>query len=173
MDILRNYLKERFSVKSYLANGLFSMADRNFNELLADSLRGLVKDIDLYVPQENGDINDKTAYADSVAIAKADTKELVESDFVIAIIDGETIDSGVAAEIGIASAMGIPVFALYTDIRQYGSANIKKVLAVVNDPIENPFMYKNSFVVGLIKQNGKVFSDVASLITHIMEVTND
>jgi nucleoside 2-deoxyribosyltransferase len=160
-------------VKVYLANGLFSLADRHLNELLADSIRGLVKDIDLYLPQENIGINNKQSYADAVTIANADLDQLLTSAYVIAVIDGVEIDSGVAAEIGVAYASGIPVYALYTDVRQQGTDNMKKIGALVSDPTENQFMYRNLFVLGLIKQNGKVFNDIPSLITHLMEVHND
>jgi len=56
-------------MKAYLANGLFSLGDRLVNERLAAAIRQAVPNIELYVPQENDAINDKSAYADSLAIA--------------------------------------------------------------------------------------------------------
>ena len=44
----------------------------------------------------------------------------------IALLDGLTIDAGVASEIGVAYAKGIPVIGLYTDTRQQGGAHPKK-----------------------------------------------
>lgn len=161
------------TAKGYLANGLFSLSDRLFNEYLANSVRHEiwgVGDVDLYVPQENAEINDKNSYADSKAIAKADAKALLESDFVIAVIDGVEIDSGVACEIGLAVAAGIPVYALYTDVRQQGTENSRKITALIEDPTENQFMYRNLFVIGMIKEKGDVFSDIDSLINAILEV---
>lgn len=61
-------------MKAYLANGLFSLGDRYFNEQLAKSLREKLEDLDLYVPQENPEINDKAAFATSEDIAAADTQ---------------------------------------------------------------------------------------------------
>lgn len=68
-------------MKGYLANGLFGLGDRLLNSLIASEIRKEIKEIDLYVPQENDEINDKSLYADSIAIAKADIEKLKESDF--------------------------------------------------------------------------------------------
>ncbi|PEN61646.1 nucleoside 2-deoxyribosyltransferase [Bacillus wiedmannii] len=157
-------------MKGYLANGLFTAGDCAVNVAIATSLRKVIPGIDLYVPQENDAINDKNAYADSVTIAQADSKELLESDFLVAVIDGVEIDAGVAAEIGIFSTTGKPIFALYTDIRQLGRDNRRKLDALVEDATENQFMYRNLFVVGLIKQSGGSISPtVPSLINTIKE----
>lgn len=149
--------------KGYLANGLFGLGDRLVNELVAKEVRGAIPGVDLYVPQENMAINDKSAYADSLAIAGADMKALKASDFLVAVIDGVEIDAGVAAEIGAFSMLDRPIFVLYTDTRQQGRDNTKKIDALVADGTENQFMYRNLFVVGLIKQNGMIVNSVEQL----------
>lgn len=149
--------------KGYLANGLFGLGDRLINELVAKEVRAAIPGVDLYVPQENMAINDKAAYADSLAIAEADMKALKESDFLVAVIDGVEIDAGVAAEIGAFSMLDRPIFGLYTDTRQQGRDNTKKIDALVADGTENQFMYRNLFVVGLIKQNGMIVNSVEQL----------
>ncbi|TVX86114.1 nucleoside 2-deoxyribosyltransferase [Paenibacillus agilis] len=159
-------------MKGYLANGLFSLGDRMVNRVIATQLRGAYREItgeqlDLFVPQEQT-INDKSSYADSVMIAKLDSESLMTSDFLVAVIDGVEIDSGVAAEIGMYSTTGKPIFALYTDIRQGGRDNTQKIGALIEDCTENQFMYRNLFVVGLVKQNGAVFLDIDSLIEDFM-----
>ena len=73
-------------MEGYLANGLFSIGDRLLNSLLAKKLREAVPGINLYVPQENDEINDKEAYADSLMIAKADYDKLMDSDFLVCLI---------------------------------------------------------------------------------------
>ena len=158
-------------MKAYLANGLFSMGDRLVNSLIASEVRQAIEGIDLYVPQENDAINDKSSYADSITIAKADMDKLRESDFLIAVIDGVEIDSGVAAEIGAFYMMDKPIFALYTDVRQQGRDNEKKIQALIDDGRENQFMYRNLFVVGLIKQTeGDIYSTVEQLIEGIKKL---
>lgn len=163
-------------MKGYLANGLFSLGDRLVNELIAKHLRENVRGLDLYVPQENDGINDKSSYADSQMIAKADSEQLVNSDFLVAVIDGVEIDSGVACEIGMAHAIGIPVFALYTDVRQFGRDNKQKIIALALDGTENQFMYRNLFVIGVIKESGggiaSTIEELEVLVRNTMEGDN-
>ncbi|MEK4628340.1 nucleoside 2-deoxyribosyltransferase [Solibacillus sp. FSL R7-0682] len=151
-------------MKAYLANGLFSIGDRYVNEIIADKLRTAMPSIELYVPQENDAINDKNAYANSLAIAQADIHSLKESDVLIAVIDGVEIDSGVAAEIGAFSMLNRPIVALFSDVRQLGRTNSKKIDALIADGTENQFIYRNLFVVGLIKQNGVIVSTVEEAV---------
>lgn len=141
-------------MKIYLANGLFSQADRDFNTKVAHYLRsyGAV----LYVPQENMGINDKSKIVTSIDIVNADLSELMASDVLVAIIDGETIDSGVAAEIGAFYTTGRPIIALCTDIRFNNDMLENKMNTIKEDVFENPIMYKNLFVLGMIKERGKV-----------------
>lgn len=153
-------------MKIYLANGLFSMADFHFNELIASKVREVYPEVDLFLPQE-AEINDKNSYASSQDIFLTDYNALKGSDLVIAVIDGIEIDSGVACEIGIANALGIPVIGLYTDVRQLGTGNTKKINALIEDSVENQFMYRNLFVVGAIKQNGEILSTVEDLVKSI------
>lgn len=155
-------------MKAYLANGLFSIGDRLVNELIAKEIRKDIKDIELYVPQENDAINDKNSYADSIAIAEADLDKLKESDFLIAVIDGVEIDSGVAAEIGAFFMTDKPIFALYSDVRQQGRNNDKKINALIEDGTENQFMYRNLFVIGIIKKSGGgVYLNIEDLVEAI------
>ena len=157
-------------MKVYVANGLFSIGDRYVNELIATEVRKAVEHVDLYVPQENDAINDKSTYADSLAIAEADLAKLRESDVLIAVIDGVEIDSGVAAEIGVFSTYNRPIIALFSDVRQQGRDNNQKIEALMTDSVENQFIYRNLFVIGLIKQNGIVVSTVEQLVEEIKKI---
>ncbi len=154
-------------MKAYLANGLFSIGDRYVNEQIAKALREAIDGIALYVPQENDAINDKSAYADSLAIAAADLAHLQESDVLIAVVDGVEIDSGVAAEIGVFSTFNRPIIALLSDVRQQGRDNEKKIQALIEDGVENQFIYRNLFVVGLIKQNGVIVNTIEQLVDEV------
>lgn len=158
-------------MKAYLANGLFSIGDRYVNEVIARELRAAIPQIDLYVPQENDAINDKNAYADSLAIAEADLNSLKESDVLIAVIDGVEMDSGVAAEIGAFAMLNRPIVALFSDVRQQGRTNRKKIDALIADGTENQFIYRNLFVVGLIKQNGVIASTIEEVVEQVKKVS--
>lgn len=157
-------------MKAYLANGLFGIGDRLVNEKLAKEVRKEMEGIDLYLPQENAAINDKSAFADSKAIARADIDKLKESDFLIAIIDGVEVDSGVAAEVGAFYMTGKPIYALYSDVRQLGRNNEEKIDALIEDGTENQFMYRNLFLIGIIKESGGgVFPTIEDLVDAIKE----
>jgi hypothetical protein len=66
--------------------------------------------------------------------------------------------------------MDKPIFALYTDVRQQGRDNNKKIEALINDSTENQFIYRNLFVIGLIKQReGNIYSTVEELVGGIKE----
>lgn len=153
-------------MKIYLANSLFSQADIQYNDYLADLIRKIDTTIDLYVPQENNEINDKQAYADSKMIAQADTDKLVDSDLVVAVLDGNTIDNGVASEIGVAYAKEIPIVGLYTDTRQQGADN-KKKLKALGQIAENQFHYVNLYTTGLVKLDGTIVNSVEDVLSNI------
>lgn len=154
-------------MKAYLANGLFSIGDRLLNDLLAKEIRQEIPEIELYVPQENDAINDKQAFANSLAIAQADMEKLQESNVLIAVLDGIEIDSGVAAEIGVFSTYGRPIIALFSDVRQLGRDNHEKISALIEDGTENQFIYRNLFVIGLIKRNGVIVSTVKDAVENV------
>lgn len=109
----------------YFAASLFAQSDLLYNKYLVEKIREIDSTLTVYLPQENEGINDKSAYADSKMIALADTEEVLKSDLMVALLDGLTIDAGVASEIGVAYAKGIPVIGLYTDSRQQGADNRK------------------------------------------------
>ncbi len=155
-------------MKIYFANALFSQAEINYNAQLAAKIRQLDPQIDLYLPQENAEINDKQAYADSKMIAQADTQKLLQSDLMVAILDGLSIDNGVASEIGVAYAKEIPIVGLYTDTRQQGSSNQKKLQAL-SEIAENQFHYLNLYTTGLVKLNGIIVNNEAGLLAAISD----
>lgn len=150
----------------YFAAPLFAQSDLLYNQHLVKKIREIDADLTIYLPQENAGINDKSAYANSKMIALADTEEVLKSDLMVALLDGLTIDAGVASEIGVAYAKGIPVIALYTDSRQQGADNQQKI-AALQTPAENQFHYLNLYTVGLIKLNGTIVSDEEALVDQI------
>lgn len=142
----------------YFASPLFSDMERFYNDYLVKKIRAKYPELKVYLPQEQGDINDKESYADSKMIAKYDTDALLASQLVLAVLDGPIIDVGVASEIGVAYQAGIPVLGLYTDSRQQGAGNIDKI-AALNEIAESQFPYVNLYTVGLIKLNGQVITN--------------
>lgn len=110
----------------YFAAPMFAESERLYNTFIVEEIRKAYPQLSIYLPQENLAINDKTAYANSEMIALADTNKILESQLMIAVLDGLAIDPGVASEIGVAYAKGIPIIGLYTDSRQQGGTHPKK-----------------------------------------------
>ena len=149
--------------KVYFAAPLFSQADFNYNASLVAEIRKTYPDIDVFLPQEQGEINDKDKYADSKMIAQWDAQAVAESDILIALLDGVSIDAGVASEVGIAYQAGTPILGLFTDSRQQGANNPDKIKAL-SQVGESQFAYINLFTVGLTKLRGQVLSHPDDLI---------
>ena len=167
-------------MKAYLANGLFSESDQLYNKYLAAKIRDNFPNLDLYVPQENAALNDKSGYANSLAIFNGDNFYLDSSDLMIAIIDGVEIDSGVAVEIGrfitlkeFDKSKNRNIFGIYSDIRQQGRTNSQKIDALIADGSENQFMYRNLYVIGAIKANGFLVSSSDGLIEKMKYVIEE
>lgn len=152
--------------KLYYASPLFSEMEFAYNDFLVKKIRDEYPDLVVYSPQEQGDINDKNSYANSIEIAKYDTEALLSSDLMIAVLDGTAVDAGVASEVGVAYQAGIPILGLFTDSRQQGSDN-KQKLEALKDTAESQFAYVNLYTVGLIKLNGQVYNTSVELIQAI------
>lgn len=152
--------------KIYFASPLFSEMELLYNTTIVTKIREQFPNISVYLPQEQMAINDKNAYADSKTIAQYDTKELLDSQLVIAVLDGAIIDVGVASEIGVAYQAGIPVLGLYTDSRQQGATNQKK-LDALQDVAESQFSYVNLYTAGLIKLNGEIVRSSSELLDRL------
>ena len=116
--------------KLYFAASLFNEMELAYNAQLAARIRAEIPGLEVFVPQEQGEINDKNAYADSKMIAKLDTEAVLASDVLFAILDGQVIDPGVASEIGVAYQAGIPIVGLYSDTRQQGATHPEKLAAL-------------------------------------------
>ena len=147
----------------YVAAPLFSASEQRFNAYLVEALRQKFPAHTFYLPQEATEINDKSQYADSKAIAQYDTEQLLQSQLMINVLDGPVIDVGVASEIGIAYQAGIPQLGLFTDSRQAGADNAKK-LAALGEIAESQFPYANLYTIGLIKLNGQIVATFADLL---------
>jgi nucleoside 2-deoxyribosyltransferase len=105
----------------YFAAPLFSQAERQFN---AETARLLGSAFDVYLPQEvAGLVAVKVAEGIDTeeafrAVFKLDLQAIRRCDVVLAVLDGRTVDEGVAFELGFAYSLGIPCIGLQTDSRR-------------------------------------------------------
>lgn len=140
-------------MKIYFANDLFNDATLMYNEHVVSIIEKEIPNVEVYLPQRNEAINDKTQYADSLDIVKADYEQLEDSDVLVAVIDSD--DSGVSLEVGMFYMMNKPIIGIYTDTRRIAFGNEKKKEAL--DTIgENQVAYINLMLTGAIKERGEL-----------------
>lgn len=174
-------------IKVYLAGSMFCEADRMYNALLAEKIRERVGEhIDLYVPQENLSINDKTKCANSHDIFWGDYNRLQNTDIFIARIDGDIPPSGTSAEIGIMSQRrqyweggakeGHPpvILGLCTDSRNPKRTYLEaKNELMKNEDYESQYCYFNLFTLGCIKVNGELATSIDELVDKLEVLVNE
>jgi nucleoside 2-deoxyribosyltransferase len=80
-------------------------------------------------------------------IGRRNKKAMVESELLVGILDGQELDSGTAAEIGYASALGMPCLGLRTDHRKNGEAG-----ATVNLQVEAFIVLSGGEIVASLEQ---------------------
>jgi nucleoside 2-deoxyribosyltransferase len=134
----------------YWANSIFGEADRSFNSRCVELLRRhghLVTN-----PQDNT-FNLGSADPTAAEIFSGDTDQIRACDVLVACIDQESIDAGVACEIGIAWALDKRLVGLYTDFRQRRTGRFA--------------MYKNPYVIGCIEDRGVVVSTLKELLDEL------
>ena len=107
--------------KVYLAGPLFSAAELAFNMLLTKQLETIV---DVYLPQRDGRLMSKmvaegTEYGVAAGcVFKRDIDAILNCDGLVAILDGRTIDEGVAFELGVAFSARKRCIGIQTDSRR-------------------------------------------------------
>ena len=138
----------------YWANAMFSEADRDFNAKCARRLREAGYKVTL--PQEACVNVEKEPSA--AGIFRIDTAAILDSDAVIACLDQECIDSGVATEIGVAYAFGVPMIGFYTDIRR--------------TRVGRGRMYKNLYVLGAVEEHGRIVVSLDELLEALPAVAS-
>lgn len=158
-------------MKGYLASHFFNDAFFVWTEELAQYIENNT-DLELYVPQRNASINDKKnndATITAEKISQADTKELKESNILIACLDGLTIDDGVAGEIMAHGVMAefekenninFPrmIIGIVTDMRYLGTGDNK--------------LYRNQMIVGKVLEHGHMVIGYAGNSSYKEEIVN-
>ena len=156
-------------MKVYFANDLFNDGTLMYNEYVVSKIEEELPDVEVYLPQRNDAINDKTQYADSLTIVKADYDELKDSDVLVAVIDSD--DSGVALEIGMFYMMNKPIIGIYTDTRRiaYGNEQKKEAIDILG---ENQIAYTNLMVIGAIKERGELVDSHEEAIRLLVNINS-
>ena len=129
----------------YWAAPMFSAADWEYNDKYVQVLRDA--GIRVYNPMRDAvyigtNPSDEEIFQKDVAAVK-------DCRVFVANIDQESIDSGVASQIGIASLIGKPIVGVFTDSRR-------------DRPRNN--IYKNPHVMGAIKSAGELIYTMDDLV---------
>jgi len=104
----------------YVAGPLFSEAERAFLEQIVDTLAksaGLDPLADFFLPHRDGGELGKGPKRRN--IFELDLDNLTSAKVVVALLDGQDVDSGTCIELGYAYAQGKKIFGILTDFRAY------------------------------------------------------
>jgi nucleoside 2-deoxyribosyltransferase len=91
--------------------------------------------LDAALAEPAGPQRERAVRAASREIATRNFAMIRAADAVLAVLDGTDVDSGTAAEMGYALAMGVPVFGLRTDTRMSGDHELSHVNLQVEECI--------------------------------------
>lgn len=107
------------TLAAYIAGPLFNDHEKWFLEQIDKVCKEL--GIDTFLPHRDTHFDSEV---DTVGIFKADVRGLVGKGLIIALLDGQDIDSGTATELGIAYCNSMPAIGITTDTirRSYSNA---------------------------------------------------
>lgn len=125
-------------LRIYYASPFFDDGGFMKSQKVVDRIREEFGDkVDVYLPQENGSINDKSdlkSLVTPVDIANGDNFYLKNAHVLIADLDGVEIDSGVSAEIGYIAGRN----SIVKEERLMNEIDIPKIIAFNTDMRINP-----------------------------------
>ena len=163
-------------MKVYLASQIFAECWRDYNEKLAQRIEQEFPGIELYVPQRNKSINDKTKCASAEDIAQGDfTNNLDHDDIMVAVVDGDTPGIGTSVEIGYFARMcqeeidrqgytKKKIISLYTDSREPSKTVMAAKVDKLHEFAESQFSYINLLLVGALKRYGVMCGSIDEVI---------
>ena len=134
----------------YFAGPLFTPYERSFIDDCASRLRA--EGIDVFVPHENALATGDTSPA---TIFEKDWKGLSESDAVVAMLDGPSVDDGTACEIGIFYAL------MQADSSKKG---IVGLLTDLRSTLGHEGHGLNLFVHGCVEAGGRICQTLDEVI---------
>jgi nucleoside 2-deoxyribosyltransferase len=105
----------------YIASPLFNEMERNFNLTLATYLSSHFR---IFLPQRDGElmvdliVRGMPAAKARDRVFKADMAAIQDCVALVAVLDGRTVDEGVAFELGVAHCLSKICIGLQTDVRR-------------------------------------------------------
>ena len=169
-------------IRIYLASQIFAECWRDYNEKLATTIERNFPNVELYVPQRNKEINDKTKCATAEQITYGDfTQNLDKDDIVVAVIDGDTPGIGTTLEIGYFARIceeeiqrqgytKKKIIALYTDSRECSSTFLEQKNEMLKQIAECQYSYINLLLVGAIKRYGVICRTIDEVVIELKKL---
>lgn len=169
-------------MRIYLASQIFAECWRDYNEKIASKIEDTFPGVELYVPQRNKDINDKTKCATAEQITYGDfTQNLDHDDVVIAVVDGDTPGIGTTLEVGYFARICQEeiekfgstkkrIIALYTDSRECSKTFLPAKNEMLHEVAECQYSYLNLLLVGAIKRYGTLCTTIDQVIDELKKI---
>lgn len=169
-------------MRIYLASQIFAECWRDYNEKIANKIEDTFPGVELYVPQRNKDINDKTKCATAEQITYGDfTQNLDHDDIVIAVVDGDTPGIGTTLEVGYFARICQEeiekfgstkkrIIALYTDSRECSKTFLPAKNEMLHEVAECQYSYLNLLLVGAIKRYGTLCTTIDQVIDELKKI---
>ena len=166
-------------IRVYLASQIFAECWRDYNEKLANAIEEKFPEIELYVPQRNKAINDKTKCATAEQITYGDfTQNLDHDDIVVAVVDGDTPGIGTTLEVGYFSRIcqeeiektghtKKKIISLYTDSRECSKTYLPAKNEMLKEMAECQYAYLNLLLVGALKRYGVMCSTIDQVLVEL------
>lgn len=104
-------------MRLYFAAALFTQMERKWNRTLAQALEETMPGLDIILPQDFTPAEKHVGDKLYGALFRMCVKGIEDADAVLAMIEGDEIDSGTAWEMGYAYARNKPVIGVRTDFR--------------------------------------------------------
>ena len=139
--------------RCYVASPLgFTDAGRHYyTEILIPALARVVEPVDPWTLTHAHEIEAAAARGEqrdfALEIGRRNAAAIDGCELLAAVLDGQEVDSGTAAEVGYGAARGLTCFGLRTDLRQAGEPGVS-----VNLQVEHFIVASGGAVVGSLEE---------------------
>jgi nucleoside 2-deoxyribosyltransferase len=122
--------------RCYVASPLgFSEAGRHYYaQVLMPALGSVVEPVDPWSLTDPGEVERAAGEGRArelwLEIGRRNAEAIASCELLVAVLDGQEVDSGTAAELGYAAAKGLTCFGLRSDLRQSGEPGVAVNLQV-------------------------------------------
>jgi nucleoside 2-deoxyribosyltransferase len=160
-------------MKAYFAASLFTQAEADWNRRLAMTLN--FHGLSVFLPQDEAipfvDISIDPPNVDGRGIFHLNVDNLLESDVIIAALEGTDPDSGASWECGAAYIAEIPIIGIRSDFRKAGDCEGSPVNLQVGFSVNEWVFIKHSDDMTVTA--GKIFNAVMKVTGHDIRVVED